>query len=119
MRRPVEEAKMDARRKPGSAVAGSRKLKASIFPVLALFVAGSLGGGPTRPSGSSAVDSRDSKWIGTWATAPQPSMPGRAAGFRNQTLRLIVRASAGGTRVRVRVTNTFGDQPLSIAGAHV
>jgi lysophospholipase L1-like esterase len=59
------------------------------------------------------------KWIGTWATAPQPSQPGRVQSFRNQTLRLIVHTSAGGTRVRIKISNTFGDQPLLIGSAHI
>jgi lysophospholipase L1-like esterase len=59
------------------------------------------------------------KWIGTWATAPQPPQPGRVQSFRNQTLRLIVHTSAGGTKVRIKISNTFGDQPLPIGSAHI
>lgn len=60
-----------------------------------------------------------SVWIGTWATAAEAAIPGSAATFRNQTLRLIVHISAGGARVRVKISNTFGDQPLVIGGAHI
>jgi lysophospholipase L1-like esterase len=59
------------------------------------------------------------QWIGTWAAAPQPLTPGRLQSFRNQTLRLIVHTSVGGTRVRIKISNTFGDHPLLIGGAHV
>lgn len=58
-------------------------------------------------------------WIGTWATAPQPFMPGTLQTFRNQSLRLIVHTSAGGTKVRITISNTFGDHPLLIGGAHI
>jgi len=58
-------------------------------------------------------------WIGTWATAPEASIPGRAETFRNQTLRLIVHTSAGGTTVRINISNTFGEQPLHIGGAQL
>jgi lysophospholipase L1-like esterase len=58
-------------------------------------------------------------WIGTWATAAQPAMPGALQSFRNQTLRLIVHTSAGGTKARIKISNTYGDQPLVIGGAHV
>src|SRR5690242_13917877 len=58
-------------------------------------------------------------WIGTWATAPQAGMPGRVQTFHNQTLRLIVHISAGGKRVRIKLSNTFGDRPLLIGAAHV
>jgi len=59
------------------------------------------------------------QWIGTWATAPQPPMPGHVQQFRNQTLRLVVHISAGGTRLRVKVSNTYGGQPIQIGGAHI
>ena len=59
------------------------------------------------------------QWIGTWATAPQPPEPGHVKSFRNQTLRLIVHISTGGTRVRIKISNTFGDHPLVIGSAHI
>jgi len=58
-------------------------------------------------------------WIGTWAAAPQRSVPGHAQSFRNQTVRLIVHISAGGRAVRIKISNTFGDQPLVIGSAHI
>lgn len=77
--------------------------------------------GSTNPTIASRADiNRDSaQWIGTWATAPQPFMPGSLQTFRNQSLRLIVHTSAGGTKVRVRISNTFGDHALAIAAAHI
>jgi lysophospholipase L1-like esterase len=73
------------------------------------------------------------RWIGTWATAtvgrPNPVPVSSAGGaspaagllmhVSNQTLRQIVRVSAGGDRLRVVVTNTFGAAPLEIGGAQV
>jgi len=58
-------------------------------------------------------------WIGTWATAPQPAIPSRVQAFRNQTVRLIVHVSAGGKRVRIKISNTYGEQPLLIGAAHL
>ena len=44
--------------------------------------------------GSGADINRDGKqWIGTWATSPQPFLPGSVQSFRNQSLRLIVAAN--------------------------
>lgn len=68
--------------------------------------------GPTRSAPQNS-------WIGTWATAPQAAIPGRAQTFRNQTLRLIVHVTAAGKKVRVKISNTFGDKPLRIGGAHI
>jgi len=39
--------------------------------------------------------------------------------FSNQTLRLIAHASAGGSRVRVRLTNEMGSTPLRIGAANI
>lgn len=77
--------------------------------------------GPTNPSGASAaVVNRDGHlWIGTWATAAQPALPASAPTFHNQTLRLIVHTSVAGEKVRIKLSNTFGDQPLVIGSARV
>ena len=40
-------------------------------------------------------------------------------GFDDQTVRLIVHVSVGGTRVRIRLSNAFGDRPLRIRAAHI
>jgi len=58
-------------------------------------------------------------WIGTWAAAPQHAVPGRVPTFKNQTVRLIVHISTGGKKVRIRISNTFSDQPLLIGTAHI
>jgi lysophospholipase L1-like esterase len=53
------------------------------------------------------------------ATAAQPFIPQSLEAYRNQSLRLIVHTSAGGKRVRIKISNTYGDRPLLIGGAHV
>src|SRR5215510_5810301 len=85
---------------------------AGVLLVMALALAGLI----KPPNGSSAI--KPEHWIGTWATAAQPSLP-KVQTYRNQTLRLIVHVSAGGTRVRIRIANTYGDQPLIIGAAHI
>ena len=85
--------------------------------LVSVFIALSVGD-PAIASGA-AADRSAKQWIGTWAAAPQPPIPGSLHSFRNQTLRLIVHTSAGGTKVRIRISNTFGDQPLLIGGAHI
>src|SRR5438552_1658035 len=76
---------------------------------------------PKKPaiSPSQAVLAHGKRWIGTWATAPQPFMPGHLQRFENQSLRLIVHTSAGGRKVRIKISNTFGQHPLLIGGAHI
>jgi len=70
------------------------------------------------PSGSDG-DRKATQWIGTWAAAAQPFIPESLQTYRNQSLRLIVHTSAGGRRVRIKISNTYGDRPLLIGGAHI
>lgn len=64
----------------------------------------------------------------TWATAPQdynevfpggafPAPP--ALSFSDQSIRQIVRVSVGGRGLRVRLSNRFGAEPLTLDGVHV
>jgi len=59
------------------------------------------------------------RWAGTWAAAAQPFMPGTLETYDQQTLRLIVHTSVAGSRVRVTLSNVYGEVPLSLANAHV
>ncbi|WP_223167652.1 GDSL-type esterase/lipase family protein [Nonomuraea sp. SYSU D8015] len=40
-------------------------------------------------------------------------------GFKDHTLRQVVRVTTAGTRVRIRLSNVYGTKPLTIAGARV
>jgi lysophospholipase L1-like esterase len=82
-----------------------------------LSLANSSGNSSTASSGRANRDSQ--RWIGTWATAPQPALPSRIQTFRNQSVRLIVHTSVAGRIARIKISNTFGDQPLVIGGAHI
>jgi len=66
------------------------------------------------------------RWIATWGTSlfaapPRPPADSidRTPTFFNRTLRQIVRVSAGGSRVRIRLSNENGDRPLVIGSAHI
>jgi lysophospholipase L1-like esterase len=59
------------------------------------------------------------RWTATWATGPAGPSPGATPTFANQTLRQIVHTSVGGVRVRVKLSNAFGSEPVVIGGAHV
>lgn len=64
------------------------------------------------------------RWTGAWATsmvAPDPGFPAGnwSGGFANHSLRQVIRVSRGGSNVRIRVSNVFGDAPLRLAGASV
>jgi len=65
------------------------------------------------------TDGDTKQWIGTWATAPQPFLPKSLQIYQNQSIRLIVHTSVPGTKFRIKISNTYGDGPLLIGGAHV
>jgi lysophospholipase L1-like esterase len=69
---------------------------------------------------SGAGDDREAKqWVGTWGAAAQPFLPESLQTYRNQSLRLIVHTSVGGPKVRIKISNTYGDGPLLIGGIHI
>jgi lysophospholipase L1-like esterase len=66
---------------------------------------------------AAAASARAQTWIATWAASPQASaMP---ATFSNQTVRQIVHVSIGGSKVRVRLSNEHGTQPVVIGAASI
>ncbi|MDG4826341.1 SGNH/GDSL hydrolase family protein [Asanoa sp. WMMD1127] len=72
-------------------------------------------------TGSAGATGGGQSWVATWGTAvtgaatpPQP-----ATTFDDQTLRQVVHVSAGGTAVRVRLSNEYGTRPLAIGAARI
>jgi lysophospholipase L1-like esterase len=57
-------------------------------------------------------------WAGAWGASPNPP-PAAAKAFENQTVRQVVRLSTGGSQIRIRFTNEYGDKPLDIGAATV
>jgi lysophospholipase L1-like esterase len=85
------------------------------FPVIALAA---LAFAFTAPS--PAQSTPHSQWLGTWATSPYLAEGGfNVRMLSGVTLREIAHISAGGAQVRIRFTNAFGLDPLTISDAHV
>ena len=57
----------------------------------------------------------DHGWTGTWARATSAYMD--VGPWWDQTIRLAVRSTAGGHRVRIRLDNTFASEPVVIGSA--
>jgi lysophospholipase L1-like esterase len=70
---------------------------------------------------SSSTETTFARWVATWTSAPVApgTAPEPTRAFENQTIRHIVHVSVGGNRVRVRLSNVFGTQPLVVGAAHV
>lgn len=60
------------------------------------------------------------RWCATWGAAPAGPPPAASlVTYSSQTLRLIVRTSIGGNRVRIRISNEMGSTPLRIGRASI
>lgn len=77
-------------------------------------------------AGVHAEDRDEARWIATWTASPQPlwdanfalpaNVPDR---LQDRTVRQIARVSLGGRRVRVRLSNEYGERALVVGAAHL
>ncbi len=59
-------------------------------------------------------------WVGTWSTSPMLAEDAfDVHPFSSVTLREVVHVSVGGSQLRVRFTNAYGTDPLTISDARV
>jgi lysophospholipase L1-like esterase len=58
-------------------------------------------------------------WIGSWTASPQVPRGIIPTSFSDRTIRQIVHLSVGGNKVRLRLSNEFGQRPLLIGAASV
>ncbi len=63
------------------------------------------------------------RWVSAWSAAmhappPFPGLPPSPV-FEQQTIRMVVRPTIGGERVRIRLSNAFGTSALKIGSAHI
>ncbi len=60
------------------------------------------------------------RWTATWGAAPAGPPPAASTvRLSGQTLRLVVHASVGGSRARIRISNEMGGTPLNIGAARI
>jgi len=81
---------------------------------------------PAAPAAPAAAPGSPAPPSGPPAAAPAPAGPGGGRGgfappvtISNQTIRQVVRVSAGGDRFRVVLSNAFGTAPIEVGAAHV
>ena len=72
-----------------------------------------------------AAESREKSghWVTVWGAAvhtpiPFPGFPPPPV-IENQTVRMVVRPTIAGRRLRLRISNAFGDSPLAIGAVHI
>ncbi|GHC98921.1 hypothetical protein GCM10010313_08450 [Streptomyces violarus] len=68
------------------------------------------------PVAPAAAETTPQGWTGTWATAQHAAYD---PGTSEVTVRIPVRVSAGGSSVRIRLTNDFTTEPVTIGQATV
>lgn len=66
---------------------------------------------------AASVRRAERSWTGSWTTSTAGYTT--VGPWENQTLRLVVHTSAGGSRTRVRLSNTFASGPVEIGHASV
>jgi lysophospholipase L1-like esterase len=90
-------------------------MKLSPGPILALF-------GSCLIAACSSKGGGNASWVGTWACGPQLTETANlppAPGLTGNTLRQIVYVSLGGGQVRVRLSNAYGDGPVTMNAVHL
>jgi lysophospholipase L1-like esterase len=71
------------------------------------------------PAGTASAQTAE-RWVATWGAAPAGPPPAASTmTLANQTLRLVVHASVGGSRARIRVSNEMGGSALNIGAARI
>jgi lysophospholipase L1-like esterase len=91
-----------------------RKAKLALSLVTSIFIFCSLVEAQVQNQSDKLAS--EENWIATWGCAPAFAIGEEMA---NQTLRQFVRISVGGKRVRIRLSNETGTQPVVIGAAHM
>jgi lysophospholipase L1-like esterase len=89
-----------------------RQTKRSTRWAAALLGAVATLASPVHPAAAAGA----APWTGAWATSPQ-----REAGptFADQTLRMLIHPTLGGSSVRIRLANTYGDADVVFGAVNV
>ncbi|HTT67403.1 MAG TPA: SGNH/GDSL hydrolase family protein [Gemmatimonadales bacterium] len=89
-------------------------------PRRALGFALALAAGACAPRGR-PVAAPAEHWLGTWAPSQQLVEPRNLppAPLAHSTLRQVFRVSLGGPRIRVHLSNLFGDGPIAVGAARI
>jgi len=91
-------------------------IKQSIVSLLILLMTG------CKTASTASINNQGNKWVGTWSTANfgvgTNDMP-PAPGLENNTIRQIVRVSIGGEVLKLKLSNLFGEEDLTIKSVSI
>ena len=90
------------------------------IPFLTLLISSLLFSGFTTPEPGKTAAAEN--WVGTWGTAPQLVEPNNMPpepGLTNNTIRQIVCVSIGGETLRLRFTNEFSKEPVTMKAVQI
>jgi hypothetical protein len=114
---------------PGSAktpLAGRRGRLKPPLQKRVLLIASALAVGLAVAPLAVAEEAAAPHWVGTWSSSPQPIRGPDFIGalkyprnLWNQTVRQVSRVSIGGPRIRVVLSNEYGQTPATIGAARV
>ncbi|HEX4814502.1 MAG TPA: SGNH/GDSL hydrolase family protein [Nonomuraea sp.] len=99
-------------------------IAAIVVTVMALFTLPASAASAITPPHSHEHGHGHSPWQAAWGAAMQEPAEGvlpnwAAAGFDDHSVRQVLRLSAGGTTLRIRLSNLYGSAPVRLAGATV
>jgi lysophospholipase L1-like esterase len=93
-----------------------KKAKSAAVPVFILALILTV-------NATAGTPKNDGHWVSAWSAAVHAPLPftdlPASPVFENQTIRMVVRPTMGGERLRVRLSNAFGTTATTIGAAHV
>ncbi|WP_328526191.1 SGNH/GDSL hydrolase family protein [Kribbella sp. NBC_00359] len=77
--------------------------------------------GSSLAGASSSQSRHDDAWVGTWATAVThgDATGSTNTGLTDQSVRLVVRPTVGGDKIRIRLSNIYGEKTVTVGAATV
>jgi lysophospholipase L1-like esterase len=70
-------------------------------------------GGSSGLAMAGTLDNAAAGWVGTWEAAPASGQDNTGDGFPNYSIRDVVHTSVGGSQARIRLSNRWGDSPIT------
>jgi hypothetical protein len=106
-----------------AAVAAAVLVPATIVVLAAALVSSSPAARSRQAGSVRSVDGRGPRdhWVATWRAAPQQPMSSGTSqtGLNNQTVRMVVHSTVEGYTLRLRFSNAYGTQPVTIGKVDV